>query len=60
MQFGVLVDRAVDADQETVGFEVGEMLLEIEPRPANLGPHGGALRRRLVEHAEAPKSRAAT
>ena len=60
MQFGVFVDRAIDAYQETVGFEVGEVLLEIEPRPADFGPQGGVQDRGLVEHAEAPKSRAAT
>ena len=38
MQFGVFVDRTIDAGQETVGFEVGEMFLKIEPRPANPGP----------------------
>ena len=30
MQLGVLVDRMVDADQEALGFEVGEVLLQIE------------------------------
>ncbi len=36
MQLGILVDRPVDADKEAIGFEIGQMLLEIEPRPSLL------------------------
>ena len=32
MQLGVLVDRTVDAHEQAVRLEIGEMLLEIEPR----------------------------
>ncbi len=31
-ELGVLVDRPVDARQQACGFEIGEMLLQIEPR----------------------------
>ena len=34
MQLGVLVDRPVDADEQAGGFEIGQVLLEIEPRAA--------------------------
>jgi len=34
MQFGVLVDRPVDAHQQSRGLQIGEMFLEIQPRPA--------------------------
>ena len=33
MQLGVLVDRGVDARDQAGGFEIGEMILEIEARP---------------------------
>ena len=32
MQLGVLVDRMIDARQQAPGLEVGEVLLQVEPR----------------------------
>ena len=34
MKFGVLVDRPVDAHQQSLGIQIGEMFLEIQPRLA--------------------------
>jgi hypothetical protein len=36
VKFGVLVDRPVDADQQALGLERGEVFLEVERRPAAL------------------------
>ena len=44
MQLGVLVDRAVDAHEQALRLELGEMLLEIERD--SLGMRAG-----LIEHA---------
>ena len=48
MQLGILVDGAIDANEQTIRLKIGQMLLEIEPR-AVLQP---AARRdgRLIEH----------
>ena len=56
MQLGVLVDRPVDAHQQAVGLEVGEVLLEIEPRPAALAQAGAAQIGGLIEHLAASGS----
>ncbi len=42
MQLGVLVDRMIDPHQEALGLEVGEVLLQVEPR---LAPESAFLRR---------------
>ena len=34
MQLGVLVDRMIDPRQQAARFEIGEVLLQIEPRLA--------------------------
>src|SRR5262249_49906023 len=49
MQLGVLVDRTVDAHEQTARLERGEMGLEIEPRGA-AGGSGSARARADVEH----------
>jgi hypothetical protein len=43
MQLGVLVDRVIDPQQEALGLEVRQMLLQVEPRP---GVRGIPARRR--------------
>ena len=50
MQLGVLVDGSIDAHQQTIGFQVGEVLLEIEPRPAATGQSKRMQARGLIEH----------
>ena len=50
VQLGVLVDRPVDAHQKAVGLEIGQMLLEIEPRPAGRPNAGAAQICGLIEH----------
>jgi hypothetical protein len=51
VQFGVLVDRRVDALEQTGSFEIGKMVLEIEarspPRRTRAASFVG-----LVEHCE--------
>ena len=47
MQLGVLVDRTIDARDQPLRFQRGEMLLEIQRRPLR---HGGSAR--LVGHVE--------
>ena len=37
VQFGILVDRAVDAHQEARGLQVGEVFLKIRRRAAGYG-----------------------
>ncbi len=48
IELGVLVDRPVDAHQQPGGFEVGEVLLKVEPGAA--GCAGVGLGCGLVEH----------
>ena len=52
MQLGVLVDRPVDAHEQALRLEVGEVLLEIEPRPGGL-PGAGKFSG-FVEHVWQP------
>jgi hypothetical protein len=48
MQLGILVDGAVDAEEKPVRLEIGQMILEIEPRAV---VQVGALRGDgLIEH----------
>ena len=48
MQLGVFVDGAVDANEEAARLEIGQMILEIEPRAI---PQSGAMRSGgLIEH----------
>ena len=44
IELGVLVDRPVDADEQARGFEIGQMLLQVEPRAAGLAMHGRRMR----------------
>ena len=59
MQLGVLVDRGVDALDQAGGFEIGEMILEIEAR-AGAGRTRTANFVGLVEHAMSLTADAAT
>ena len=49
VQFGVLVDGPIDAHQQATRFEIGEMQLEVERRPARLVLPGREVSG-LVEH----------
>src|SRR5215510_11169045 len=52
MQLGVFVDGTVNANEETVRLEIGQMLLEIEPRAI---PQPGAMQSGgLIEHLGCP------
>src|SRR5712691_10103165 len=52
VQLGILVDRAVDSHQQALRLEVGQMVLEIEPRPAAALQLGTTRGGRLIEHLE--------
>ena len=49
MQLGILVDRPLDAHQQAVGLEIGQVMLEIEPRAAAL-QRGARRDGRLIQH----------
>jgi hypothetical protein len=48
VQFGILVDRSIDAGNQPLRLQGRQMLLKIERRP--IGQTGAAGRRRNIEH----------
>src|SRR5262245_32261267 len=52
MQFGVFVDRRVNANKQPARIELCQMLLEIARRTFRRGHADGMVRGRFVEHAQ--------